>query len=114
MRRSDAEQLRRDLLALSVAGTAVAAVAAIPARAVGRAGPAVVVPERLLFRVNAARLPVAILLSRTGVAGRVSRQALPAVSSLKGDTEAARFGEQLGARVVGTVVACFDRGPRLT
>jgi putative membrane protein len=60
LRRSDAEQLRRDLLALS------AAVTPGSAREAGRAGQAAVVPERLLFRVNSARLPVAILLSRTG------------------------------------------------
>jgi putative membrane protein len=59
LRRGDAEQLRRDLLALS------AAVTAGSVREAGRADEAVV-PERVLFRVNSARLPVAILLSRTG------------------------------------------------
>ncbi|HTA04390.1 MAG TPA: PH domain-containing protein [Streptosporangiaceae bacterium] len=59
LRRGDAEQLRRDLLALS------AAVAAGSVRESGRADKAVV-PERVLFRVNSARLPVAILLSRSG------------------------------------------------
>jgi putative membrane protein len=53
LRRSDAEQLRRELLALS------ASAAVNPAQAP-------VVPDRVLFRVSAARLPVAILLSRTG------------------------------------------------
>jgi putative membrane protein len=87
LRRIDAEQLRRDLLALSAAGAAGAAAgAATPVGAVagavgaaagaaeavgvagetGRAGQVAVVPERRLFRVNPARLPVAILLSRTG------------------------------------------------
>jgi putative membrane protein len=90
LRRIDAEQLRRDLLALSAAGAAggagAAAGAARPvgfaagavgaaagsaepvgvAGGTGRAGQVAVVPERRLFRVNPARLPVAILLSRTG------------------------------------------------
>jgi putative membrane protein len=79
LRRSDAEQLRRDLLALSAIGTAradgatravggagEAAGAVGAASEAGRAGQVAVVPERLLFRVNPARLSVAILLSRTG------------------------------------------------
>ena len=124
LRRSDAEQLRRDLLALSVAGTAVAAVAAIPARAVGRAGPAVVVPERLLFRVNAARLPVAILLSRTGAVAIAVAAAAGLTIAVSGRTStiAPFLPFVLGAMVnlwrqlngqYGTTVAAAPDGLRL-
>jgi putative membrane protein len=60
LRLPDAERLRRDLLALS------ASAAAYPARDGVPAGQAAADPERLLFRVKAARLPAAILLTRVG------------------------------------------------
>ena len=124
LRRSDAEQLRRGLLALSVAGTAVADVAAIPARAVGRAGPAGAVPERLLFRVNAARLPVAILLSRTGAVAIAVAAAAGLTIAVSGRTStiAPFLPFVLGAMVnlwrqlngqYGTTVAAAPDGLRL-
>lgn len=85
LRLADAERLRRDLLALSASaaaaranpavavGTSVAAagaepvVAASTVTAAAAAGVALAQPERLLFRVTAARLPVAILLTRSGL-----------------------------------------------
>jgi putative membrane protein len=65
LRRSDAEQLRRDLLSLSAVTAAGTVRDSAPAAQVA------VVPERLLFRVNAARLPIAILLSRSGAVAAV-------------------------------------------
>jgi putative membrane protein len=100
LRRIDAEQLRRDLLALSAAGAAggvgaaaggagVADGAAEPvavARETGRAGQVAVVPERRLFRVNPARLPVAILLSRTGAVAVVVAAAAALTIAVSGRT----------------------------
>jgi putative membrane protein len=100
LRRIDAEQLRRDLLALSAAGAAggvgaaaggagVADGAAEPvavASETGRAGQVAVVPERRLFRVNPARLPVAILLSRTGAVAVVVAAAAALTIAVSGRT----------------------------
>jgi putative membrane protein len=60
LRLPDAERLRRDLLALSASAAAYPAHDGVPA------GQAAADPERLLFRVKAARLPAAILLTRAG------------------------------------------------
>ena len=64
LRLSDAERLRRDLLALSAsAATGPVRDAVMAGEATPASGPA---SQRLLFRVQAARLPAAILLSRSG------------------------------------------------
>jgi putative membrane protein len=60
LRLPDAERLRRDLLALSASAAAYPAHDGVPA------GQAAADAERLLFRVKAARLPAAILLTRAG------------------------------------------------
>jgi putative membrane protein len=64
LRLADAEQLRRDLLALSA--SAAASRARENAMTGERTVTAGTAPERLLFRVQSARLPVAILFSRSG------------------------------------------------
>jgi putative membrane protein len=126
LRRSDAEQLRRELLALSVAaGTGPALEAGRgPAREAARAGPAALVPERLLFRVNAARLPVAILLSRTGAVAVAVAAAAGVTIAVSGRTStiAPFLPFVLGAMVnlwrqlngqYGTTVAAAPDGLRL-
>ena len=134
LRRSDAEQLRRDLLALSAAvgpGPALKAgrgpsleAGRGPSLEAGRAGPAAVVPERLLFRVNAARLPVAILLSRTGAVAIAVAAAAGLAIAVSGRTStiAPFLPFVLGAMVnlwrqlnsqYGTTVAAATDGLRL-
>jgi putative membrane protein len=64
LRLPDAEQLRRELLALSASASAsVTATPALDRAPTGQLGSG---PERLLFRVKPARLPAAIVLSRSG------------------------------------------------
>jgi putative membrane protein len=83
LRLPDAERLRRDLLALSAA-------AASPVRdraTAGKAEPASgTISERLLFRVQAARLPVAILLSRSGAVAVLAATATLLTAALTGET----------------------------
>ncbi len=120
LRRSDAEQVRRDLLALSASAVTGhlrddvvrddpvrdgpvgdvpvgdVLVGDVPVgdgtvrdsstRAGTSAGVLVTEPERLLFRVKPARLPVAILLSRTGAGAAVVAAAAIVTVAVSGHT----------------------------
>lgn len=78
LRLADAEQLRRQLLAM--AAVPAGAIASLPAepsyRAAAAPDPARQPATRTLFRVRATRLPVAIVLTRSGATGLVVAAAI--------------------------------------
>jgi putative membrane protein len=86
LRLPDAERLRRDLLALSASATAGPVREAVTAGKEPAAGGAIT--ERLLFRVQPARLPVAILLSRSGGVAVLVATAVYLTATLSGETGA--------------------------